>query len=110
MKLHIGDMVLVTGGKDKGKKAKVLQTYPKKDRVTVEGANMYVKHVKPMGGRSGEKVKRERPLPTANVAIINDAGKPDRIGYKIMKDGTKMRIFKKTGKEVPQPVREKKKS
>ncbi len=108
MKLHVGDTVLVTAGKDKGKTSKVIKTIPSRDRVVVEGANMYTKHVKPTAGKSGEKIKKERALPTANVAIINNEGKPDRIGYKIMKDGSKMRIFKKTGKEVPQVLREKK--
>ena len=101
MKFKIGDMVLVTGGKDKGKQGKITKVLPEKDRVVVEGMNMYTKHVKKQGERSGEKIRRERPLPTANVAIINPTTKKaDRIGYKVAKDGTKVRIFKKTGKEV----------
>lgn len=100
MKFKVGDTVLVTGGKDKGKQAKVTRVIPHKDRVVVEGVNMYVKHIKPMQGRAGEKIRRERPLPTANVAIINsETGKVDRIGYKEV-GGKKVRIFKKTGKEI----------
>lgn len=101
MKLHKNDIVLVTGGKDKGKKSKVVRVFPKLDRVLVEGVNMYVKHVKKQGDKAGQKVKRERSLPTANVAIINpQTNKVDRVGYKIGKDGEKIRIFKKTGKSI----------
>lgn len=101
MKLKKGDTVLVTGGKDKGKKAKILEVLPKVDRVVVEGVNLYTKHIKPMGDRPGERVRRPRPLPTANVAIWNEEIKaPDRIGYKVSKDGSKVRIFRKTGKVI----------
>lgn len=101
MKFKVGDMVLVTGGKDKGKQGKVTRVLPEKDRVVVEGMNMYTRHMKKQGERSGEKVRKERPLPTANVAIMNPITKKvDRIGYKVAKDGSKTRIFKKTGKEI----------
>jgi large subunit ribosomal protein L24 len=105
MKFRVGDQVLVTGGKDKGKKGKVVRVLPKDGTVVVEGANLYVRHVKPMQGRSGDRIRKERPLPLAKVAIINDQGKPDRIGYKIEKDGTKVRMFKKSGKVVPETAR-----
>lgn len=101
MKFKIGDLVLITGGKDKGKQGKITKVLPDANRVVVEGMNLYTRHVKPYGGRAGEQVRRERPLPTANVAIINpDTKKVDRVGYKVMKDGSKVRVFKKTGKEV----------
>lgn len=100
MKFRVGDNVEVTSGKDKGKHGKVLRVYPKEGKVLVEGVNMYVRHIKPMQGRSGEKIRRERPLPAANVAIMNpDTGKVDRIGYKVT-NGKKVRVFKKTGKEI----------
>lgn len=100
MKLKVGDNVQVTAGKDKGKHGKVTKVFPKEDKVLVEGVNMYVKHIKPVQGRAGEKVRRERSLVTAKVAIMNpDTGKIDRIGYKI-DGGKKVRIFKKTGVEI----------
>lgn len=105
MKLRVGDQVLVTAGKSKGLKAKVIRVLPKEDRVVVEGANLYVKHIKPIQGREGQRVHRPRPLPTANVAILNGEGKVDRIGYKVSKDGSKVRVFKKSGKEVPTPTK-----
>lgn len=101
MKFKTNDNVAVTGGKDKGKHGKILKVFREDEKVLVEGVNMYVKHIKPIQGRAGEKVRRERPLPTANVAIMNpDTGKVDRIGYTVNKDGKKVRIFKKTGKEI----------
>ncbi|MBP9819492.1 50S ribosomal protein L24 [Candidatus Woesebacteria bacterium] len=111
MKLKLGDTVKLTGGKDKGKTGVVRLLLPKEDRVVVEGLNMYVRHIKPTAGRSGEKVRAERPLPTANVAIINDKGKTDRIAYKVSKDGSKTRVFAKTGSVIPDqaPKPEKKK-
>lgn len=100
MKLKVNDTVIVTGGKDKGKQAKIVRVIPKEDKVVVQGMNMYVKHIKPIQGRAGEKVRRERPMHTASVAILNSAtGKVDRIGYKVV-DGKKVRIFKKTGEEI----------
>jgi len=101
MKLKVGDQVLVTGGKDKGKKGPIIRVLPTKDRVVVESVNLYVKHVKPIGDRPGQRLSSPRALPTANVAIINDKGQADRIGYIVNKAGQKVRIFKKTGAEVP---------
>ena len=109
MKFKVGDQVLVTGGKDKGKKSKILRVLPKLGRVVVEEVNMYVKHVKKAQGQAGQRIKAPRPLPTAKIAILNNEGKQDRIGYKVAKDGSKERIFKKTGKVIPEPKVEKKK-
>ncbi|MDQ3008497.1 MAG: 50S ribosomal protein L24 [bacterium] len=103
MKFKAGDQVQVTAGKDKGKKATIIKVLPRQERVIVEGVNMYVKHRKPIGDRPGEKLTLPRPLHTASVAIINNDGKPDRIGYKVLKDGNKVRVFRKTGAEVPEP-------
>lgn len=109
MKFKVGDTVLVTGGKDKGVKGKILRVYPQDETVIVEEANLYTRHIKPMGGRAGEKMKLPRPLPTAKVAIINDKGEADRIGYSVAKDGTKTRVFKKSGASIPEPKTEAKK-
>jgi large subunit ribosomal protein L24 len=101
MKFRTGDQVIVTGGKDKGKKGTIARVLPEENKVVIEGINMYVKHVKPMGERAGQRASLPRPLPVANIAIINDAGNADRIGYQVTKDGQKTRIFKKTGQPVP---------
>jgi large subunit ribosomal protein L24 len=110
MKLKIGDKVLVTAGKDKGKKSEVIAVFPKEDKVTVKDVNLYVKHVKPMMDRKGEKVRRERPMSVAKVAILNDKDQADRIAYKVTASGSKERIFKKTGQTIKdQAVKAKKK-
>ncbi len=108
MKLLVGDTVLVTGGKDKGKKSKVVRVVRARNAVVLEGVNLYVKHVKPFNGQPGQRVQRPRPLNVGNVAIINNEGKQDRVGYKVSKDGSKVRVFKKTGKEIPTPTPTKK--
>jgi large subunit ribosomal protein L24 len=100
MKFKVGDQVKITAGKEKGKKGKIVKVFPKQNKVIVEDVNIYVKHIKSYGDRPGEKIKRERPLPTANVAIINDKGQIDRIGYKVLDNGDKVRVYKKTGKEI----------
>lgn len=101
MKFKVGDTVLVTSGKDKGKQGKIVKVLPEQNKVVVEGVNLYVKHIRPMQGRAGERIRRERPLPTANIAILNpDTKSVDRIGYAVNKDGSKNRIFKKTGKAI----------
>lgn len=97
MKFKVADKVLVTAGKDKGKTGSIVKVDPKSERVLVEGVNKYVKHIKPIAGRAGDKVSVERYLPTAKIAILNDENKPDRIGYRVEKDGSKVRIFKKAG-------------
>lgn len=100
MKFKIGDQVIITAGKDKGKKAVITRVLPKSGKVTVEGCNMYTRHVRKMAGQAGQKMRLERPLVTAKIAILNDKGEPDRIGYKIGADGKKIRIYRKTGVEI----------
>lgn len=100
MKFKVGDTVLVTAGKDKGKQGKILRVLAKAGTVVVQGVNLYTRHRKPMGGQAGERVRKERALPLAKIAIWNEETKQvDRVGYQL-KDGAKVRIFKKTGKTI----------
>lgn len=109
MKFHVGDTVRVTAGKDKGVTGEILAVDATANTVIVKGANLYTKHIKPMAGRAGDKVRRERPLSTAKVALLNDKGELDRVGYSVAKDGTKTRMFKKSGKPVPDAKKAEKK-
>jgi len=109
MKFKVGDTVLVTAGKDKGKQGTITAIIPQDGKAVVSGANMYTRHIKPQQGRAGDKVRRERPLSPGKFAILNDKGKIDRIGYSVAKNGDKVRIFKKTGNPVPEPKKETKK-
>ncbi|MBU0576544.1 50S ribosomal protein L24 [Patescibacteria group bacterium] len=108
MKFKIGDKILVTAGKDKGQRSEITKILPGENQVVVKGLNLYTKHIRPIGERSGDRVRRERPLSVAKIAIINDQGKVDRIGYKMAKDGTKQRVFKKTSQAVPDQEKKKK--
>ena len=100
MKLKIGDKVLVTAGKDKGKKSEVIAVFPKENKVAVKDVNLYFKHIKPMMDRKGEKIRRERPMSVAKVAILNDKDQPDRVAYKVTASGSKERVFKKSGQTI----------
>ena len=97
-KMHVktGDNVIVLSGKDKGKKGKVLSVGVNKRTVLVEGVNMATKHTKARrAGETGGIVHQEAPIYACKVMhICEKCGKPTRIGYKIMADGTKSRMCK----------------
>jgi len=101
-KIHKGDQVIVNTGKDKGKRgvvSRVLDT----NQVVVEGINLAKKHAKPnpMKGVTGGIVSKEMPIHISNVALFNAATqKADRVGYKVLKDGSKVRVFKSNGEAV----------
>lgn len=102
-KIRKGDEVIVLTGKDKGKRGAVLRVIPADDRVVVEGVNVVKKHAKPnpMRGIQGGIIEKTMPLHVSNVAIFNKAsGKADRVGFKVLEDGKKVRIFKSTGEVV----------
>ena len=102
MRIKKGDTVVVTAGKDKGKKGKVLQVLPKKDRVIVEGVNMITKHQRPnQQMQQGGIIKREAAIHVSNVMFWDKkAGQGVRTGYKILDNGDKVRISKKTGEVI----------
>jgi large subunit ribosomal protein L24 len=80
-KFKKGDVVLVTGGKDKGKTGEIMRVFPKKDTVIVKGANMYKKHVKPTQNTQGGIVARERPLSTGKISHV-EGGKQVRFAQR----------------------------
>ncbi len=97
-----GDEVIVTAGKDKGRRGTVIRLYPD-GRVLVEGANMVRKHMKPnpQTQSQGGIVDREMPLATSNVMLYNPVTKKgDRIGYRHLEDGRKVRFFRSTDELV----------
>lgn len=102
-KIRKGDEVIVLTGKDKGKRGLVLRMVLAEDRIVVEGVNVVKKHMKPnpMRGVQGGIVDKTLPVHVSNVAIFNKAsGKADRVGFKVLDDGKKVRIFKSTGEVV----------
>ena len=92
------DNVLVTTGKDRGKRGRVLKVLPATNRVVVEGVNMIKRHTKPNPQRQikGGLVEREAPLHASNVQVVcPECGKATRIGRKVLGDGRKVRICRK---------------
>ena len=105
MKVRKGDTVLVIAGKDKGAKGKVLQAYPERNRVLVEGVNRIKKHTPvsstQRGARSGGIVTQEAPIHVSNVMVVDSDGKPTRIGYRIDDEtGKRVRVSKRNGKDI----------
>lgn len=102
MKLLIGDEILVTAGKDKGRRGTIEKVFPKAAKVRIPGVNVYKKFKKAVMGQTGGVTEVSRPLPFANVALIcPKCGKQTRVGYEITKTGSKSRICKKCGESLP---------
>ncbi len=101
LKIKKGDQVVVLTGKDKGKKGEVLRVIPEDSRVLVAGVNIATKHTKPSQTTPGGIQKVELPVHISNVAIADPkSGKPTRVGYKVLKDGKKVRVAKKSGEQI----------
>ena len=92
------DSVVVTTGKDRGKRGRVVRVVPEKNRLVVEGVNIIKRHTKanPQRNIKGGLVEREAPLHASNVQLVcPECGKPTRIGRKILADGRKVRVCRK---------------
>ncbi|MGH3517162.1 MAG: 50S ribosomal protein L24 [Haloechinothrix sp.] len=104
MKVKKGDTVVVISGKDKGAKGKVIQAYPDRQRVLVEGVNRIKKHTRitqtQRGAQSGGIVTQEAPIHVSNVQVVDSDGKPTRVGYRFDEDGKKVRISRRNGKDI----------
>ena len=101
MKIKKGDQVLLISGKDKGKKGKVMNVFPKEGRIIVEGVNLIKKSVKPKkSGEKGQIVQRAGSVSVSNAKIIcSKCGKAERLGYKIEGE-KKYRVCKKCGQGI----------
>ncbi|WP_031470358.1 50S ribosomal protein L24 [Sciscionella sediminilitoris] len=104
MKIKKGDTVLVVSGKDKGAKGKVIQAYPDRNRVLVEGVNRIKKHTRitqgQRGAQSGGIITQEAAIHVSNVMVVDSDGKPTRVGYRFDEDGKKVRIARTNGKDI----------
>jgi large subunit ribosomal protein L24 len=105
VKVHKGDTVLVVAGKDKGAKGKVIQAYPTRNKVLVEGVNRIKKHTaistNQRGAQSGGIVTQEAAIHVSNVMVVDSDGKPTRIGYRVDEEtGKRVRISKRNGKDI----------
>ena len=101
IKLKKGDEVIVLAGKDKGKKGKIVRVIPDIRKVVVSDINKYKKHQKPGNNEPGGIIEKDMPLHISNVAFYDSQlNKGVRVGFDINKNGKKVRINKKTGKEI----------
>ncbi len=102
IRLKKGDTVIVRVGKHKGKTGKVTATHPTLNAVTVEGINIVKKHQKPNKAYpQGGIIELTKPINVSKVGIVEPTtNKASKIGFKIDKEGNKLRVYKKTGKEI----------
>jgi large subunit ribosomal protein L24 len=106
-KIKKGDAVMIMAGRDRGRQGRVLSVLKSKTRyadairLLVEGINLIKKHTKPQQDKAGGIIEKEAPIAISNVAIFNAAtGKVDRVGFKVLEDGRKVRVYKSTGEVV----------
>jgi large subunit ribosomal protein L24 len=100
-KIKKGDKVVVTTGRDKGKTGEVLQVMPKEERALVRGVNLVKRHQRQTASQEGGIISKEAPVHLSNLAYADPRdGKPTRVGFKIMDDGRKVRIAKRSGELI----------
>ena len=101
VKIKKGDRVVVTTGRDRGKKGEVLKVFPKEDRALVSGVNIVKRHQKQTAKLQGGIVNKEAPIQLSNLAHIDPkSGEATRIGFKVLNDGRKVRFAKKSGEVI----------
>ena len=96
-----GDQVVVIAGKDKGKTGDVVRVAG--DKVVVSNINIVKRHTKPnpQAGQPGGVIEREAPIHISNVMLFNPAsGKGERVGFKVLEDGRKLRVFRSSGESI----------
>jgi len=101
-RIRKGDEIVVTTGRDKGKRGTVLRRVGH-EHLVVEGVNRVKKHQRPnpVKGQTGGIVDKDMPIHISNVALLNPATqKADRVGFKLLADGRKVRVFKSNGEQV----------
>jgi len=100
-KIRKGDKVVVLAGKDKGRTGEVLSVQPKDDKAVVRGVNQVRRHQKQSQSQEGGIITKEAPIHLSNLAVADPKdGKPTRVGFQFQKDGTKVRIAKRSGEVI----------
>src|SRR5215468_83629 len=104
LKIKRGDNVVVISGRDKGKTGEVLRVFPTENRVIVQGVHVARRHTAPRMGDPGGIVEKELTIHVSNVAHIDpQSRKPTRVGYKLLDDGSKVRIARRSGETIAEP-------
>jgi large subunit ribosomal protein L24 len=99
-KIRKGDKVVVLTGRDKGRTGEVIEVRPRENRALVRGVNLVKRHQKQSATQEGGIISKEAPIHLSNVAYADKDGKPTRIGWTFRKDGTRVRVAKKSGAEI----------
>ena len=100
-KIKNGDQVIVLAGRDKGKKGEVIRVMPKEDRALVRGVNLVQRHQRQTPSQEGGIVSKEASIHLSNLAHADPKdGKPTRVGFKLLADGTKVRVAKRSGEQI----------
>ena len=100
-KIRKGDKVVVLSGKDKGRSGEVLSVQPKEDTAIVRGINIVVRHQRQTQAQEGGLIRKEAAIHLSNLAIPDPKdGKPTRVGFKLEKDGKKVRVAKRSGEVI----------
>jgi large subunit ribosomal protein L24 len=104
MKVKKGDTVRVIAGRDRGAQGKVIAAYPSLGKVLVEGVNRVKKHTRirtsQRGSKTGGIVTQEAPIDVSNVMVLDGDGQPTRIGYRLDDSGQKIRVGRRSGKDL----------
>ena len=102
LKIKKDDEVIVVTGRDRGKQGKVLRAMPTENRVLVQGVNIVKRHTKPsQADPQGGIKEKEAPIHVSNVALVDPkTSRPTRVGFKILTDGRKVRVAKRSGEVI----------
>ncbi|MBD8555904.1 50S ribosomal protein L24 [Rhizobium sp. CFBP 8762] len=99
-KIRKGDSVVVLTGKDKGRTGEVIQVMPKEDRAVVRGVNMVKRHQRQTQSQEAGIVNKEASIHLSNLAVAGKDGKPTRVGFRVLEDGKKVRVAKRSGEVI----------
>ena len=100
-KIKKGDKVVVLAGRDKGRTGEVIQVMPKEERALVRGFNIVKRHQRQTANQEGGIISKEAPIQLSNVAVADPKdGKPTRVGFQVLEDGTKVRVAKRSGERI----------
>jgi large subunit ribosomal protein L24 len=100
-KIRKGDKVVVLTGRDKGRSGEVIEIRPRENRALVRGVNMVRRHQRQTAAQQGGIIAKESTVHLSNIAVADPKdGKPTRVGFKLLKDGRKVRVAKRSGEQI----------
>jgi len=100
-KIKKGDKVVVLAGRSKGRTGEVIQVFPGDNRALVRGVNVVRRHQRQTASQEGGVISKEAPIDLSNIAVADPKdGKPTRVGFKVLDDGRKVRVAKRSGEQI----------